>query len=83
MVDTIKVVEGEGSLQPVWPKPKLLQMGRLRAYRSLSGGFWIEIAGDGQARRAELSPRDTVRMAVEMLRIAGVEVNIEIERFRQ
>jgi hypothetical protein len=54
--------------------PKLLHLGRFRGGPLAQGGFYIEIVGNGEVRRAEMTPRETVVSAKAMLLSQGVDI---------
>lgn len=60
---------------------KLVSLGRLRGAPTLNGGYSLEIVGGGEVRRTELSPRETVIVAIGMLRSQGVGVEIDPSKF--
>ena len=81
----IKTVEGIIDLS----KPDLiktpaavLQPGNLRGGKTANGGFYIEIAGASESRRADLSPREAVMIAKQMLASQGVTVMVDPAKFR-
>ena len=84
---TIKTVEGEIDLTKpdlIRQKSELLRPGQLRGGKTASGGFFLEIREDGrESRRAELSPREAVYIAIAMLGAQGVTVaGLDPAKFR-
>lgn len=54
--------------------PKLLHLGRFRGGPLPQGGYYLEIVGNGEVRRAEMTPRETVMSAKAMLLAMGVDI---------
>lgn len=63
-------------------KPKLVRFGRFRGGPTLDGGFYLEIVGGEEVRRAEMTPRETVMVAAAMFRSQGVAVELDLSQFR-
>jgi hypothetical protein len=61
---------------------RIVHLGRFRGAATPEGGFYLEIVGNGEVRRAEMTPRETVMVAIAMLRSQGVEIVLDINRFR-
>lgn len=61
---------------------RLLQLGRMRGGPTVTGGFFIEIEGNGQTRRAEMTPREAVTMSKQILECYGVKIELDLGLFR-
>lgn len=60
----------------------LLSLGRFRGGPAPTGGFWIEIVGNGEIRRGEMSPRETIQVALAMLASQGIVLEIDPNQFK-
>ena len=70
------------SEQLILPPAKLGKSTRIQAGRSLDGGFYIELIGDaGLTLMAEMSPQQTIEMAVAMLKQNGIVLRVDPKGF--
>lgn len=63
-------------------RARLMQLGRCRGGPTPTGGFFIEIVGNGEARRAEMTPRETAIVAQAMFEAIGVKLDVDFQQFR-
>ena len=61
---------------------KLVHLGRFRGGPTPDGGFYLEIVGNGEVRRAEMTPRETAMVAQAMFRTQGINIDLNLDQFK-